>query len=123
HCVCGYSTPSCTVTHPPATQTVPTQTESTNTSIALKWNPSTDNVGVVDYGVRVNDNEVATPTQTSYTFTGLACGSSYSLSIAAYDAAGNHSVSGAVTMATSACAPPPTGYDTTPPTVPTNGKV
>src|SRR2546430_11723268 len=88
-----------------------------------KWNPSTDNVGVVDYGVRLNGNEVATPTQTSYTLTGLACGSSYSLSIAAYDAAGNHSVSGAVTMATSACAPPPTGYDTTPPTVPTNVKV
>jgi chitodextrinase len=61
----------------------------TQTTIALGWLPATDNVGVAGYNLYVNGTKVGSTTNTSYTFTGLACGTAYSLAIETFDAAGN----------------------------------
>jgi chitodextrinase len=60
---------------------------------------------------------VATTNATSYTLTGLTCGTSYQLAVDAYDAAGNRSGQASVTAQTSACSQPPS--DTQAPTTPT----
>ena len=57
---------------------------------------------------------VSTGTETSYTYTGLSCGTSYALGVAAFDGAGNESGRTSLTAATSACSV----SDTTPPSVP-----
>ena len=85
------------------------------TSIALSWAASSDNVGVSGYGRFLNGGFVSNGTVTSYTFTGLACGTTYALSVDAYDAAGNRSPQASVNATTSPCS----GGDLTPPTVPT----
>jgi len=84
----------------------------TQTGVSLTWNPATDNVGVTGYALYLNGTKVGTTTQTSYGFSGLSCGTSYTLAVAAYDAAGNVSATATNTPATSACS------DTTRPTVP-----
>jgi len=117
------TTSACGDTQPPTAPTGLTPTASTDTSISLKWNASTDNVGIAYYGVRSNGSELGRTTSTSYTLSGLSCATSYSISVAAYDATGNHTVSTSATMATNACPPAPTSGDTTPPTVPTNLKI
>lgn len=100
----------------------------TQTSVRLDWSPSTDNVGVTGYRVYRDDVPGATTTQTTYTFTGLVCGTTYKFGVGAFDAAGNISNVDAAsgTTATAACDPPPvttttttTGTTTTPP--PTTG--
>jgi chitodextrinase len=85
----------------------------TQSSVTLTWSPSSDNVGVTGYGRYRDGSLVASGTGTSYTFTGLACGTSYTLAVDAYDAAGNRSARPSVIAATSACT------DTSPPTAPT----
>jgi chitodextrinase len=57
---------------------------------------------------------VATTAQTSYSFTGLSCGTSYTIGVDAYDAAGNRSQQASFVASTSPCP------DTTPPSAPTN---
>jgi chitodextrinase len=68
-----------------------TATAATQTSISTLWSPSFDNVGVKGYDVFLNDNKIGLTPLTGYTFSGLACGTNYTLGIEAYDAAGNHS--------------------------------
>jgi len=85
---------------------------STGTTITLSWASSVDNVGVTGYGAYRNGSAVGTPTQTTYTFGGLACGTSYTLGVDAVDAAKNRSQIATVTAPTSACP------DTSPPTAP-----
>ena len=63
----------------------------TQTSIAVSWSASSDNVGVAGYGYYRGGALVGSGAGTSYTFSGLACGTSYSLAVDAYDAAGNRS--------------------------------
>jgi hypothetical protein len=46
---------------------------------------------------------VDTTTQTTYTLTGLSCGTSYSIGVDAYDAAGNRSPQAGLTASTKAC--------------------
>ena len=90
--------------------TVPTgfaTTSSTTTSIAVSWNASTDNVGVTGYGLYRAGASIASTTTRAYTFSGLGCGTSYSLSVDAYDAAGNRSSKTALSASTAACPPPP----------------
>ncbi len=80
----------------PANLTSPSQT---GTSIALSWNPSTDNVGVTGYKVyQVGGSKrnsystlIATTTTTNYSVTGLSSATNYSYYVVAYDAAGNQS--------------------------------
>lgn len=87
----------------------------TQTSLTLSWSRSTDNVGVTSYRMFVGAVQIGTSPVTSFTFTGLLCGRSYSLGVAASDAAGNISPLARTSRATAACGAP---SDTTPPTTP-----
>jgi chitodextrinase len=110
------ATLQCPDTIHPTTPTLLTQSGSTATSISLSWTASLDNVGVAGYGMYVNGSKVATTTWTTATFSGLACGKSYTLGVDAYDAAGNHSPQASVIASTAPCAG--AGPDTQPPTTP-----
>jgi chitodextrinase len=94
---------------------VPTNLQGTGASasqVNLTWTASTDNVGVTGYRVYRNGSLVASPAGTSYSDTGLSEVTSYSYTVAAYDAAGNASAQcGAVAVST---------LDATAPSVPTN---
>ncbi len=96
------------------TPTVPsglTLTTRTLTSIKLGWAAATDNVSVTGYKIYRGGTQVGTSTTTSYTDTGLAPGSGYAYTVAAYDAAGNNSAQSAASSFS-------TLADTTPPSVP-----
>ena len=85
------------------------------TSVSLAWNASTDNVGVTGYTVYRNGSQLATVSGSTltYTDTTVAAATSYSYTVDAFDAAGNHSAQSAPATVTT-----PAG-DTTPPTTPT----
>src|SRR5262249_53591110 len=73
------------------------------------WTPSTDNVGVTAYDVHVGNGSVSTST-TSATLTGLSCGTSYEVTVAAVDAAANRSSPVILADMTDLCpAPMPSG--------------
>ena len=92
---------------PPSTPSGLTAETVASNFISLSWQPSNDDVGVVGYSVYQGGAEVARVTTTSTTVTGLACASSYSFSLDAYDAAGRHSAqSPAVLASTTVCEPP-----------------
>jgi chitodextrinase len=98
-------------TTPPSTPTGFTKSGSTATSISTSWTASTDNAGVASYNLYDGATKVGTVPGTSYTFTGLGCGTSHNLAVEAVDTSGNVSTSKAtLTASTNAC-------DTTPPTV------
>lgn len=61
----------------------------TQTSAAISWTASTDNVGVVGYDVSVNGSLVATTIATTFTVTNLLANTAYSVTVTAKDAAGN----------------------------------
>ena len=85
---------------------------STQTSIAVSWTASSDNVGVAGYGLYRNGSAAGSSIVTVSTFSGLDCGTTYTLAVDAYDAAGNRSGKTSLSAATSACAG---GGDTTAP--------
>ena len=66
-------------------------TSRTPTSIVFGWTASTDNIGVTGYKVYRGGVQIGTSTTTSYSDSGLTMASSYSYTVAAYDAAGNTS--------------------------------
>jgi chitinase len=99
-------------TQPPSTPSGVTKTGATQTSISISWTASSDNVGVAGYGLYRSGSSVGSTTSTSFSFSGLTCGQSYTLGVDAYDAAGNRSPQATITATTSACS------DTSPPTVP-----
>ena len=107
---------------PPPDTTAPTQpsglaaSATTATTVSLSWNPSTDNVGVTGYGVSNGASSVGSTPSTSYTVAGLTCGTGYTFSVDAVDAAGNRSTKASIAATTTACPVP----DTTPPTAPPN---
>jgi glucose/arabinose dehydrogenase len=105
--------PPVTDTTRPSTPTGLAKIGSTENSISVSWNASTDNVGVVGYGVYKNFFLDSSTPSTSATLNGLACGTAYNISIDAVDAAGNRSVQTTINAATTAC-------DTTPPSIPAN---
>jgi hypothetical protein len=76
-------------------------------SLALSWSPSTDNVGVAGYNVYRGGIRLGSTSATSYTATGLSCGTAYDLAVEAFDAAGNLSARAPLTASTSPCPPPP----------------
>ena len=84
----------------------------TQTQITLSWTASSDNVGVTGYSRYRNGTLSSSGTGTSYTFTGLACGTSYTLAVDAFDAAGNRSTRPSVSASTQACpaSPPVAAY-------------
>jgi chitodextrinase len=109
------TTSACSDTTPPSTPTGLATSAIGQTSITLSWNASTDNVGVVGYGRYRDATLLSSASGTSFTFPGLACGTSYTLAVDAYDTAGNRSAKASVNATTSACV-----ADTTPPSVPDN---
>lgn len=84
-----------------------------DTSVAIAWNASTDDVAVTGYKVYRGGSLVATTTGTSYTDTNLTPVTDYVYTVKAYDAANNQSASSAGLNVQ-------TAYDTTAPTVPSN---
>ncbi|MET0464601.1 MAG: fibronectin type III domain-containing protein [Chitinophagaceae bacterium] len=73
-------------------------TGTTKTSVALAWNPSTDDVGVTRYEVYVNGVMSYTTTQTTFTVYNLIYNQTYNFVVKAKDLAGN--ISGASNQAT-----------------------
>src|SRR5205809_184314 len=107
-------------TTPPSVPTGLTATAVSSSQINLAWTASTDNVGVTGYRVYRGGTQIATTSTTSFTNTGLSPSTTYSYTVAAFDAAGNLSAQSSAASATTQAAP-----DTTPPTVsitaPTSG--
>ena len=60
-----------------------------SSQINLSWTASTDNVGVSGYRVFRGGTQIATTSTTSFANTGLSASTTYSYTVAAYDAAGN----------------------------------
>jgi chitodextrinase len=101
------STATCPDTVPPSVPANFVASLAATTSITLVWNASLDNVGVAGYTVYSGGSSVATTAATTFTVSGLACGTGYTLAVDAYDAAGNHSAKATISASTSACPPPP----------------
>jgi chitodextrinase len=76
-------------TTPPSAPTDLTTSGTTTTSVPLTWSAATDDRGVTGYQVVRNGVVVASPTDTSYTDTGLTPGATYTYVVRALDAAGN----------------------------------
>ncbi len=96
----SFSTPASATTpadtQPPTAPTNLTATAASSSQINLSWSASTDNVGVTGYLVQrcqgagcTSFAQIATPTGTAYTDTGLSPGASYTYQVQATDAAGN----------------------------------
>jgi chitodextrinase len=96
-------TSACTDTQAPSVPAGFGATGSTQTSVSVGWTASTDNVGVAGYTVYNGAGALGTTSATSFTVSGLACGTTSSLSVDAFDAAGNHSSKATVSASTSAC--------------------
>jgi chitodextrinase len=76
-------------TTPPTAPTNVTYTSVTDTSVTLTWTASTDNVGVTDYNIYRDGNEIGSTTGTTYTDSDLGAGTYYAYTVKAEDAAGN----------------------------------
>ncbi|MFF4192265.1 glycosyl hydrolase family 18 protein [Nonomuraea sp. NPDC001831] len=90
----------------------------TDTSVALAWNASTDNVAVTGYEVYRGGTLVTTVTGTTYNDSGLSANTSYTYTVRARDAAGNRSADSNQISATTTGGGG--GDDKTPPSVPGN---
>ncbi|WP_306610744.1 glycoside hydrolase family 6 protein [Streptomyces lunaelactis] len=78
-------------------------TGKTTSSVTLSWTASSDNTGgsgIAGYQVFRNGVQVATPTGTTYTDTGLSAGTTYTYTVKARDVAGNISAASAPVSAT-----------------------
>ncbi len=92
-------------TTPPS---VPTNLQSSNitsTSATVTWSPSTDNVGVAGYRVYRNGAQVGTTTTPSYNDTKLTASTTYTYTVAAYDASNNVSSQSGQFLVTTAAMP------------------
>nr|WP_315207959.1 endonuclease [uncultured Flavobacterium sp.] len=91
---------------------VPANLVATNTTASettLTWVQSTDNVGVLGYRIYNGTVQIASSSTPSYVLSGLTANTNYTLSIKAFDAAGNISnVSNTVAVKTLVGTPPPT---------------
>lgn len=81
-----------------------------SSQINVSWAKSSDNTAVTGYRIYRNGVQLANTTYLSFPSTGLAAGTSYSYTVAAYDAAGNLSATSTTVSAktTSTAAPAPT---------------
>jgi len=104
------STTACSDTQAPSTPTGVTASNITQTGATVKWNASSDNVGVTGYDVYRNGSKLTTVTGLTSDQAGLSCGTGYTFAVAARDAVGNQSPQAQVVVTTAACAPStPTG--------------
>ena len=100
---------ACLDTQAPSTPSNFTQVATSETAVVISWSPSSDNVGVVDYGIYQGLLRIGTTAEPTTTLNGLSCGTSYAYGVDAADSAGNRSLIGNVLVRTAACptAPPP----------------
>lgn len=94
--------PDTTAATPPANLTV---TAASDSSLSLAWTTSYDDVGVVGYGVYVDGANAGTGVDTRFNLDGLACATSYTIGVDAFDAAGNRSAVASVVARTTVCPP------------------
>jgi len=87
-------------TQAPTTPTNLSATAISSSQINLSWTASTDNVGVTGYRIYRGGTQIGTAATNSYSNTGLSPSTSYSYTVAAYDAAGNVSGQSASASAT-----------------------
>ena len=104
-----YTTPPPPSSSPPPSDTTPPSVPTnlsasvvSSSQINLSWTASTDNVGVAGYQVFRNGSQIAATSATSYADFGLSPSTTYSYTVAAYDAAGNVSGHSNVASATTA---------------------
>jgi hypothetical protein len=91
-------------TTPPSVPSGLTATAASSSQINLGWTASTDNVGVTGYKVFRGGTQIGTSTTTSFSDTGLPASTSFSYTVAAFDAAGNTSAQSASATATTLAA-------------------
>ena len=113
------ATTACPDTTPPSAPAGLAVSNVTQTSLTFAWNAATDNVGVAGYDVYRNNTKMATLTSTSSNQTALVCGTSYTLAVEAFDAAGNRSARAELNATTAVCSPP----TPPPPPPPVSGSV
>ncbi|MEI5992946.1 fibronectin type III domain-containing protein [Candidatus Enterococcus mansonii] len=86
----------------------------TSTSAQVSWNPSTDNVGVDKYEIYRNGLRIGESRSTTFELNGLTANTSYTISVAALDKAGNRSVlSAGLALKTAKEPEKPSGNQTT----------
>ena len=78
-------------------------TATSQSAISVSWSPSTDSVGISGYDLFQGSSKVGTTTTTAHTFSGLNCGTTYTLGVDAFDGAGNVSGHDTITASTSPC--------------------
>lgn len=76
-----------------------------DTSVALTWDASTDNVAVAGYRIARNGTPLGPTSSPKFTDTGLTPASTYTYTVLAYDAAGNESAPSEPVTVTTATAP------------------
>jgi parallel beta-helix repeat protein len=101
-------------TKPPAAPAGLSASAPVSTQVNLAWNASTDDVGVSGYTLYRDGSMLATVSAATLTYSDgtVAAATSYSYSVDAFDAAGNHSAQSAPATVTT-----PT-VDSTPPSIP-----
>ncbi|MFF4571564.1 carbohydrate binding domain-containing protein [Streptomyces sp. NPDC001410] len=88
-----------------------TSTGKTSSSVSLKWNASSDNVGVTAYDIYSGSSQVLSVSGTSATVSGLSPSTAYTFTVKARDAAGNTSAaSNSVSVTTDAGSGGGTGF-------------
>jgi chitodextrinase len=90
-------------TQSPSAPTGLTVSGASASGLTLSWSASSDTRGVAGYDLYLNGSEIGTTAATSYGFSGLSCGLSYTLAVDAYDAAGNRSPQASVQASSSPC--------------------
>jgi hypothetical protein len=87
-------------TQAPSAPTNLAATTQSSSQISLSWSASSDDVGVTGYKIFRNGTQVGTVNATTYLDTGLSAATTYSYTVAAYDAAGNSSSQSSAKSAT-----------------------
>src|SRR6266446_3551516 len=96
----GGPTPPSSDTQAPTVPAGLAVTGVSDTVVNLSWSASSDNVGVTAYRVFRGGVQIATPTVTSYSDTGLSPSTIYAYTVAAVDAANNASAQSSSVNAT-----------------------
>ncbi|MEK7384492.1 MAG: LamG-like jellyroll fold domain-containing protein, partial [Elusimicrobiota bacterium] len=92
-------TPAGSDTTAPGVPTGLTATAVSASRIDLRWNASTDNVGVAGYRIFRGTSPLSATTATAFSHTGLTASTTYTYTVSAYDAAGNSSAKSAAASA------------------------
>ncbi len=100
------SSAPCPDRSPPTAPSRFRQVATSDTAVVLAWTASTDDTGVVGYGVYRSGLPMTTSPEPSVTLAPLSCGSTYEYAVDAVDAAGNRSSRSPVWVVTNPCASP-----------------